>query len=58
MYHEGPPMAWPFVRTWRDARARVASQRLAEVRERLHEVEQVVPDTLFYRLPDQLQHID
>ena len=29
---------------------------LAEVRERLHEIEQVVPGTLFCALRDQLQH--
>ncbi|OXC76066.1 IS110 family transposase [Caballeronia sordidicola] len=31
---------------------------LAEVRERLHEIEQVVPGALFCALCDQLQHID
>ncbi|MGP8438589.1 IS110 family transposase [Paraburkholderia fungorum] len=31
---------------------------LAEVRERLHEIEQVVPGTLFGALRDQLHHID
>jgi transposase len=31
---------------------------LAEVRERLHEIEQVIPGTLFCALRDQLQHID